>query len=71
MVRPTVGELRGSERILLVEDDKAVRQIVTVVLKALGYTVIEASDGQEALSMASSLRDEPALVMPDITAGIS
>jgi two-component system, cell cycle sensor histidine kinase and response regulator CckA len=61
-----VKQLHGTERILIVEDDEAVRQIVSMVLKSLGYSVIVARDGQEALSMASALREEPALVITDI-----
>jgi PAS domain S-box-containing protein len=39
----------GSERILLVEDDPYVRGAVLRQLRGLGYTVAEASDGQDAL----------------------
>jgi len=39
----------GSERILLVEDDPYVRGAVLRQLRGLGYTVTEASDGQDAL----------------------
>jgi PAS domain S-box-containing protein len=42
----------GSETILLVEDEDAVRQLSKLVLESSGYTVIEAKDGKEALELA-------------------
>jgi PAS domain S-box-containing protein len=40
----------GKETILIVDDDKAVRSVVRIALEGAGYVVIEASDGEEALS---------------------
>jgi len=53
MLAPEAGEeaslpLRGSETILLVEDDDALRSLAREVLEDHGYTVLEASDGPEA-----------------------
>lgn len=42
--------LRGSETILLVEDDKMVRQLSQIILERQGYNLVVASDGLEALS---------------------
>ncbi len=42
---------RGSEVILLVEDDWAVRDTVSTLLRNLGYHVIEAASGHEALQI--------------------
>jgi PAS domain S-box-containing protein len=39
----------GSETVLLVEDAPAVRRMVAMTLRSLGYRVVEASDGDEAL----------------------
>ncbi len=39
----------GNETVLVVEDEPSVRAVVVSLLKKLGYEVIEAGDGQEAL----------------------
>ncbi len=41
----------GSERILLVEDDEDVRRAVAEMTRSLGYQVLEAKDGEQALEM--------------------
>jgi len=44
---------RGSETILLVEDEKGVRELAREYLASSGYTVIEAEDGHTALELAA------------------
>jgi two-component system cell cycle sensor histidine kinase/response regulator CckA len=44
---------RGSETILLVEDESGVRELAAEFLKVHGYTVIEAGNGVEALEVAA------------------
>jgi signal transduction histidine kinase/DNA-binding response OmpR family regulator len=43
---------RGAETILVVEDEDAVRKLVVSVLSGLGYGVLQASEGMEALEAA-------------------
>ena len=45
--------LGGTETILLVEDDKSLRELAVKMLKGYGYFVIEARNGQEALTTAA------------------
>jgi two-component system, cell cycle sensor histidine kinase and response regulator CckA len=46
------SETRGSETVLLVEDEQAVRCATAEFLRLQGYNVIEAKDGLDALSLA-------------------
>ncbi|MEK6304126.1 MAG: response regulator [Acidobacteriota bacterium] len=47
----SLGVHQSSETILLVEDEEIVRRLTREVLKTQGYTVLEARDGMEALSI--------------------
>jgi signal transduction histidine kinase len=48
---------RGNEKILVLEDDVLVRETAIRQLSALGYTVIEASDGADALRILDNTPD--------------
>ncbi|MGH7603453.1 MAG: PAS domain S-box protein [Gemmatimonadaceae bacterium] len=56
----------GTETILLVEDDSAVRQLVERVLRSRGYSVLAAQHGGDALQLASDPGKEMDLVLTDI-----
>lgn len=51
-------------KILLVEDDKSLREIYGVRLLAEGYDIVSAGDGEEALAMA--IKEKPTLIISDV-----
>jgi two-component system cell cycle sensor histidine kinase/response regulator CckA len=57
---------RGSGRVLLVEDDAAVREGVRRILHGAGYDIIEASDGSAAIDALSTRDGEVDLLLSDI-----
>ncbi len=57
---------RGSETILLVEDEKGVRELSREYLQMNGYTVLEAEDGHMALELASMHAGPIELLMTDV-----
>jgi PAS domain S-box-containing protein len=56
----------GSEIVLLVEDEQALRAIVAETLRMAGYTVLEASDPKEALVVAAQSQPPIQLVITDV-----
>jgi CheY-like chemotaxis protein len=68
---PTADEARplpatGTETVLLIEDEEAVRSLTRRVLTRHGYTVLEACDGSEALEMARLQAHRIDLVISDV-----
>jgi two-component system, cell cycle sensor histidine kinase and response regulator CckA len=61
------SDVRGRETILLVEDDDTFRQIGTECLGELGYSVVAARDGMEAVETFAAIKDEVDLVILDLT----
>ncbi len=56
----------GSEVILLVEDETAVRELAARVLRQLGYTILEAANGEQALRLVEANGVLPQLLLTDV-----
>jgi PAS domain S-box-containing protein len=59
-------ELRGSETVLVVEDEELVREMVREILGHYGYTVLEARSGAEAVDLCSRHRGTIHLMLTDV-----
>jgi CheY-like chemotaxis protein len=57
---------RGSETVLLVEDEDGVRAFIGHVLKGCGYTVLEARDGAEAIRLVEEHAVRINLLLTDV-----
>ena len=62
----TIAVQRGTETILLAEDDEILRRLSASVLKEFGYTVIEARDGEDALSKYLPKKESIQLLVLDV-----
>ena len=51
-------------KIMLVEDDKSLREIYSIRLVAEGYNIVSAGDGEEALALA--VQEKPDLIISDV-----
>jgi PAS domain S-box-containing protein len=60
-----VGGDGGEGTVLVVEDEDAVRRVVTTALRQRGYDVFEAANGEEALRVASEIGSDLDLVVTD------
>jgi len=56
-----------SGKILLVDDEEIIRNVGVRMLETLGYQVMTACDGQEALSVYSQNKDDIACIILDLT----
>ncbi len=59
-------EPRGSETILLVEDEKVMLQIATAMLERLGYNVYSAATVADALAIANENISKISLIITDV-----
>jgi two-component system cell cycle sensor histidine kinase/response regulator CckA len=58
--------IKQSGTVLLVDDEDAVRKVCMSVLKIIGYRVLSAKDGQEAIELYRNNKDEIDIVMLDM-----
>ena len=61
---------RGSETVLLVEDEESVRQLVRETLEAQGYHILEAENGEAALRIANTHSDIDMLITDVVMPGM-
>ena len=57
----------GNERIMVVDDEKSLVDIIQTTLEGLGYTVVPCTDAEEALKLFQSDPDHYDLVITDLT----
>ena len=57
---------RGTETVLLVEDEDGVRALTCHILKQLGYKVLSASNGSEAMRIAAETNEDIHLLLTDV-----
>jgi two-component system cell cycle sensor histidine kinase/response regulator CckA len=63
---PPAQDNRGSEVLLLVEDEDAIREPATEILESRGYRVLPARDGAEALAIAGKHAGAIDLMITDV-----
>jgi two-component system cell cycle sensor histidine kinase/response regulator CckA len=61
---PCLAEMHGTETILLADDHESIREMSRQTLVSLGYRVLSACDGQEALRLCE--HEKPALAILDV-----
>jgi CheY-like chemotaxis protein len=62
----TSGAGRGTETVLVAEDEDGVRNLVSNMLRMRGYTVLEARNGLEALQIVERAQSRVDLVLTDV-----
>jgi len=64
--KPSGSRLRGSETVLLVEDDEGLRHLAREILTVQGYTVIEAASPRDALRIHQTHQGRIDLLLTDV-----
>ncbi|MBN2184656.1 MAG: PAS domain S-box protein [Candidatus Krumholzibacteriota bacterium] len=65
-VEKMIIDLKGSETILLVEDNEQVRNLTHIIIKRQGYTVLVAKNGEEALAAMEAHAGSVQLLLTDV-----
>jgi signal transduction histidine kinase len=65
--RPDVGAPRGSESVLIIDDDDGVREVVRLVLEHKGYRVARAASASEALDALAAVSSGLDLLIVDVS----
>src|SRR5690606_4968800 len=63
---PRQLDVRGTETVLVVEDEQIVRDLTCRALRAFGYTVLEARNGSEALQLMERDGKDVRIVVSDV-----
>ena len=58
--------LRGQETVLFVDDEQTIIEVMQDILEALGYRVLTANSGEEAVKIYDSMKEEIDLVILDV-----
>jgi CheY-like chemotaxis protein len=66
MGEPDTVDIHGTETVLVVEDDPAVRTLNKAILETFGYRVIEARDGDDAVARFECHRDDIRVIVMDV-----
>jgi two-component system cell cycle sensor histidine kinase/response regulator CckA len=64
---PSSRKMEEGGTVLVVEDDEALRKLITIMLERLGFSVLEAQDGVEALKVFGPHQSEIQFVITDLT----
>jgi two-component system, cell cycle sensor histidine kinase and response regulator CckA len=64
--RTRVDPVGGGETVLLVEDEDMVRNVTTLLLESLGYRVLKAANGQQAMRLFETSSEKIDLLMTDV-----
>jgi two-component system cell cycle sensor histidine kinase/response regulator CckA len=65
--KPILSYHRGTETILVVDDEEAMRAIMADFLGQLGYNILSAAEGRQALKMAQEYSGTIHLLLTDVT----
>jgi len=65
-INPAEGFIRGTGMVLLVDDEEAIREVGQKWLEAMGYSVLTAQEGKEAIRVYKENRDSIDIVLLDM-----